>query len=334
MPTKKSRKTITNGTTQKSLESLKKHVSIFDWVPIPNTRESKSLVSPDKIKDNDMFLYFFKRFLMQPQIRKYFIHKYRPTMDYSLVKLDYNDPYYSQKIAYIERKMKIKNEDYIIDIAEQLKEGGGGHWTALKRENGILEYMDSDPFFYGNGTNSSKTKEKNLHKLIQNLPNPIEIYGDTNKNRSQYRAKKSIQNIHKLDTFCQSWSLFFLTISNIYPDISETIHFQHTIPVTHEDTEAQHKNFPDFFDNFIFLLDVWITMIRDDDEIERIVQESQWENWNSKNLVDKLEEIKTDFIKKENTLKKKVEMQNDLFCLHKDAISTYMVKKKLYQRTL
>ena len=316
-----------------SLTSLKKHINKFEWVPIPGTQENDILVSPTKIEDKYMFMYFLKRFWMQPLVRRYFIHKFRPDIAYDLVKLDYGDAFYKEKLAFIARKIKSvgvkSNENWIIDIAEQLKDGGGGHWTSLKFENGKLEYMDSDPFFYGNGTNSSKTKEKNLHKLIKNLPNPIEIYGDTNKNRSQYRAKKSIQNIHKLDTFCQSWSLFFLTISNIYPDISETIHFQHTIPVTHEDTEAQHKNFPDFFDNFIFLLDVWIMMIRDDDEMERIVQESQWENWNSKNLVDKLEEIKTDFIKKENTLKKKVEMQNDLFCLHKDAISTYMVKKKL-----
>lgn len=323
MPTKKTRKTTTTTTRKsKSLDSLKKYVNTLDWVPIPNTRENKSLVSPEKIEDKDMFIYFFKRFLMQPQVRKYFIQKYRPDIDYSLVKIDYNDLHLSQKVAYIERKMKIKNEDYIIDIAEQLKEGGGGHWTSLKRENGRLEYMDSDPFYYGSGSNT-------FHKLVKNLPNPIEIYGDTNKNRTQYRANKSIQNLHKRDTFCQSWSLFFLTISNIYPDISERIRFQHKIPIIHQDIEVQYKNFPDFFDNFLFLLDVWITMIRDDDRIEILVKESQWENWNASNLVKKLEEIKSYFIKNEKKMKTKIEMQEDLFCLHKDTIPDYMIKRKL-----
>lgn len=323
MSSRKSKKTSIKKTRKQTPAiDLNQYVNNFNWVPIPNTRESKTLVSPIKIKDNDMFIYFFKRFLMQPFIRKYFIHKYRPEIDYSLVKLDLNDPHFSQKVKYIERKIKVKNQDYIIDIAEQLKESGGGHWTSLKRENGCLEYMDSDPFYYGSGSNA-------FHTLVKNLPNPIEIYGDTNKNRSQYRAKKSIQNLHKRDTFCQSWSLFFLTVSNMYPDISERIRFQYNIPVTHQDTEAQYKNFPDFFDNFIFLLDVWIAMIMGDTEIDKIVQDSQWENWNAKHLVAKLKEIKTDFLKREDKIKKEVEMQNDLFCLDKDAISGYMMKRKL-----
>jgi len=324
MSTRKTKKTSSKGTRKKTpeIENLDQYVNHFDWVPIPNTRESKSLVSPTKIEDNDMFIYFFKRFLMQPYIRKYFIQKYRPNIDYSLVKLDYDDPHFSQKVKYIEKKMKVKNTEYIIDIAEQLKEGGGGHWTSLKYENGRLEYMDSDPFYYGSGTNA-------FHTLIKNLPNPIEIYGDNNKNRSQYRAKKSIQNLHKRDTFCQSWSLFFLTISNIYPDVSDKIKFQWNIPVTHQDKEAQYNNFPDFFDNFIFLLDIWIFMIRNDTNIETIVQGSQWENWNMISLIEKLEQIKKDYLKKEDEMKKEVEMQNDLFCLHKEMISKYMMKKKI-----
>jgi hypothetical protein len=192
---------------------------------------------------------------MQPYIRKYFIHKYRPNIDYSLVKLDFNDPYFYQKVKYMERKIKNKTDtsDFIIDIAQQLKEGGGGHWTSLKRENGKLEYMDSDPFYYGYLLND-------FHKLVKNIPNPLEIYGDTNKNKSVYLAKKSIQNLHKKDTFCQSWSLFFLTISNIYPDISEKIKFQVKSPVLHEDEEGQIKNFPDFFNNFIFLNTILFTI--------------------------------------------------------------------------
>jgi hypothetical protein len=326
MSTKK-KNASSKGTRKKSpeIENLDQYVNNFEWVPIPNTRQGRYLVSPIEIEDNDMFIYFFKRFLMQPQIRKHFIHKYRPDIDYSLVKLDFEDLLFDKKVKYIQQKMKVKNQDYIIDIAEQLKKNGGGHWTSLKRENGELIYMDSDPFFYGSASNA-------FHDLVKNLPNPIEIYGDTNKNRSQYRANKSIQNLHKRDTFCQSWSLFFLTVSNMYPDNSERIRFQLKTPVTHQDTQAQYKNFPDFFDNFIFLLDVWIAMIRDDVKLETIVEESQWKNWNAADLVTKLEEIKTDFLEKEDKIKNDAEMQNDLFCLDKNAIPQYITKRKIENR--
>ena len=324
MPTKKSKKTPSKGTRKKTpeIENIDQYVNNFDWVPIPNTRESKCLVSPIKIEDNDMFIYFFKRFLMQPLIRKYFIHKYRPTTDYSLVKLDYEDPFIDQKVKYIERKTKNKTEtgDFIIDIAQQLKDGG--HWTSLKRENGYIEYMDSDPFYYGYGLNA-------FHKLVKKYPNPMKIYGDTNKNNSQYQAKRSIQNLHKKDTFCQSWSLFFLTISNIYPDISGKVKFQVKSPVLHEDEEGQYRNFPDFFNNFIFLLDVWITMIENDIEMVNIIKNTQWVNWKPKQIVQKLQFVKRTFIKNENKIKTDVEMQNDLFCLDKGAIVDYMIPNKI-----
>lgn len=324
MPTKK-KNSSSKGTRKKvtEIENLDQYVNNFIWVIIPRTIETQLLKSPIKIEDNDMFIYFFKRFLMQPYIRKYFIHKYRPNIDYSLVKLDYNDPYFYQKVSYIDKKIKNKTDtsNFIIDIAQQLKEDGGGHWTSLKRENGKLEYMDSDPFYYGYLLND-------FHKLVKNIPNPIEIYGDTNKNKSIYLAKKSIQNLHKKDTFCQSWSLFFLTISNIYPDISEKIKFQVKSPVLHEDEEGQTKNFPDFFNNFIFLLDVWITMIKDDTEIEHIIKNTQWEKWKPKLIVRKLEFVKRAFLKNEQKIKTNAEMQNDLFCLDKDAIMEYMIIPK------
>jgi hypothetical protein len=328
MSTKKTKKTSSKGTRKKvilttEIENLDQYVNNFNWVPIPNTTETQMLISPIKIEDNDMFIYFFKRFLMQPYIRRYFIHKYRPNIDYSLVKLDYNDPYFSQKVKYMERKIKNKlyTSDFIIDIAQQLKENGGGHWTSLKRENGYLEYMDSDPFYYGYVLND-------FNKLVKNLPNPMEIYGDNNKNKSQYLAKKSIQNLHKKDTFCQSWSLFFLTVSNIYPNISDKIKFQEKSPVLHEDKERQVKNFPDFFNNFLFLLDVWIMMINDDKELEHIIKNTQWENWKPKLIVQKLQFVKRIFLKNEQKIKMDVEMQTDLFCLDKDAITEYMILKK------
>jgi hypothetical protein len=219
MSTKK-KNASSKGTRKKSpeIENLDQYVNNFEWVLIPTTTKTQILESPMNIKDNDMFIYFFKRFLMQPQVRKYFIHKYRPNIDYSLVKLDYEDQYFDQKVRYMKRKIRNITGDFIIDIAQQLKKDGGGHWTSLKRENEVIEYMDSDPFYYGSGSND-------FHKLVKKYPNPMKIYGDTNKNNSQFQAKRSIQNLHKKDTFCQSWSLFFLTISNIYPDISEKIRF-------------------------------------------------------------------------------------------------------------
>lgn len=323
MSTKKSKKTLSKGTRKKSpeIENLDQYVNNLDWVLIPTTTETQIIKSPTKIEDNNMFIYFFKRFLMQPLIRKYFIHKYRPDIDYSLVKLDYEDAYFSQKVRYMKRKIKNKTDtgDFIIDIAQQLK--NGGHWTSLKRENGYIEYMDSDPFYYGYVLND-------FHKLVKNLPNPIEIYGDNNKNKSQYLSKKSIQNLHKKDTFCQSWSLFFLTVSNIYPDISKKIKFQEKSPVLHEDEEGQNKNFPDFFNNFLFLLDVWITMIEKDKEIEIIVKDTQWKNWKPKQIVQKLHVVKRTFLKNEKKIKMDVEMQTDLFCLDKDAIIEYMIDSK------
>jgi hypothetical protein len=324
MSTRKSKKTQ-KGNTRKSvtsIESLEKYINHFDWILIPNTRENKALKSPTEIENNDMFIYFLKRFLMQPYVRKYFIHKYRPTIDYSLIKFDFKDSHFSQKVAYIDKKIKNK-KDFIIDIAQQLKEGGGGHWTSLKRENGKLEYMDSDPFYYGHGLNT-------FHKLVKNIPNPIEIYGDTNKIKSsQYLAKKSIQNLHKNDTFCQSWSLFFLTISNIYPTLKERIKFQEKNPVLHEDIEGQLRNFPDFFDNFILLLDYWITMMREDEGINTLIQDTQWENWTSIKIVEKLEYVKRDFLEKEMNMKTDIELQNNLFCMNKDTISKYIVRRKI-----
>jgi hypothetical protein len=309
-------KTIKQIIDEKSL-SLNKYINNFEWVLIPNTIQTDILISPTKIKDNDMFIYFLKRFLMQPYIRNYFIHKYRPNIDYSLVKLDYNDTYFTEKVKYMKQKINNKKKtDFIIDIAIQLSENGGGHWTSLKQENGVLEYMDSDPFYYGYALND-------FHKLVKNLPNPIEIYGDNNKNKSIYLSKKSIQNIHKKDTFCQSWSLFFLTISNIYPDISNKLKFQENSPILHEDEEGQYNNFPNFFDNFIFLLDIWINMIMEAD-IEPIIINTQWENWKPKHIIQKLNFVKRTFLKNEKKIKTNIELQNDLFCLDKDAIQNYV----------
>ena len=67
MSTKKSKKTSSKGTRKISpeIENLDQYVNNFEWVIIPTTTEKQILKSPTKIEDNDMFIYFFKRFLMQ-----------------------------------------------------------------------------------------------------------------------------------------------------------------------------------------------------------------------------------------------------------------------------
>ena len=314
-----------------SLTSLKKHINKFEWVPIPGTQENDILVSPTKIEDKYMFMYFLKRFWMQPLVRRYFIHKFRPDIEYDLVKLDYGDAFYKEKLAFIKRKIKsvgvgVKTQektDWIIDIAEQLKDGGGGHWTSLKFENGKLEYMDSDPFYYGSGA-TNKEKET-LQGVIKNIPNPIEVYGSTNKNKSMYKAEKSIQNLHKKDIFCQSWSLFFLTISHLYPNLTKRIRFQEKKPVLHTDLDAQFANFPNFLDNFRVLLDVWITLLEKDKGLKDLVKDTPWRHWTAASMVTSLANIRRHISKNEDRFLTEMETQDDMFCIVKEEIGDYVV---------
>ena len=325
----RSKRSTTRRSRSLSLSEIKKHINHFEWVPIPNTQENDILISPAKIEDKYMFLYFLKRFWMQPLVRRYFIHKYRPDIDYNLVKFDWKDPFYKEKAKFIERKIRDSHssptKDWIIDIAEQLEEGGG-HWTSLKFENGVLEYMDSDPFYYGSSSPSSENK-KSFHKLVKAIPNPIEIYGNTNKIRSVYNAEKSIQNIHKKDIFCQSWSLFFLTISHLYPALSKRLHFQEKSPVLHSDIDAQFANFPKFLENYKVLLDIWITLLEKDKGLREIVKDSQWAHWTPKAIVDSLANIRRYISKNEDRFKTDMETQEDMFCIVEEELGDYFVKK-------
>lgn len=318
---------LTSRTTPNHSQSFKKHINKFEWVPIPGTQENDILVSPTKIEDKYMFMYFLKRFWMQPLVRRYFIHKFRPDIAYDLVKLDYGDAFYKEKLAFIARKIKSvgvkSNENWIIDIAEQLKDGGGGHWTSLKFENGKLEYMDSDPFYYGSGT-MNKEKET-LQGIIKNIPNPIEVYGSTNKNKSMYKAEKSIQNLHKKDIFCQSWSLFFLTISHLYPNLTKRIRFQEKKPVLHADLDAQFANFPNFLENYRVLLDVWITLLEKDKGLKDIVKNTQWRHWNAPAIVTSLANIRRYLSKNEDRFLTDMETQDDMFCIVKEEIGDYLL---------
>ena len=319
---------ITRRSRSPSLSSLKKHINHFDWVLIPNTQENDILISPTKIKDQYMFLYFLKRFWMQPLVRRYFIHKYRPDIEYDLVKFDWKDAFYKEKMKFLEKKIKSvrlggggEKKDWIIDIAEQL-EDGGGHWTSLKFENGRLEYMDSDPFYYG----SSNTGDT-FHKLVKAIPNPIEIYGTTNKIRSVYNAEKSIQNIHKKDIFCQSWSLFFLTISHLYPDLSKRLKFQEKIPVLHSDIDAQFANFDKFLENYRVLLDIWITLLEKDKGLRELVKDTQWKHWTANAIVDSLANVRRYISKNEDRFKTDMDTQEDMFCIVEEDIGDYFTNK-------
>ena len=325
------RRTISRSKSR-SLTSLRKHINKFEWVPIPGTQENDILVSPTKIEDKYMFMYFWKRFMMQPLVRRYFIHKFRPDIQYDLVKLDYGDAFNKEKLAFIARKIKSVTDtdktggNWIIDTAEQLKEGGGGHWTSLKYENGKLEYMDSDPFYYGSGA-TNKEKET-LQEVIKNIPNPMEIYGSTNKNKSMYKAEKSIQNLHKKDIFCQSWSLFFLTISHLYPNLTKRIRFQEKKPVLHSDLDAQFANFPNFLENYRVLLDVWITLLEKDKGLKDVVKNTQWRHWTAPAMVTSLGNIRRYISKNEDRFHTEMETQNDMFCIVKEEIGDYLLSSE------
>ena len=340
MPTRK-KKTITrlrstsrSRSKSLSLASLRKHINKFEWVLIPGTQENDILVSPTKIEDKYMFMYFLKRFWMQPIVRRYFIHKFRPDIEYDLVKLDYGDAFNKEKLAFIKRRIherKIKSVEksggnWIIDIAEQLKEDGGGHWTSLKYENEKLEYMDSDPFYYGSGA-TNKEKET-LQGIIKNIPNPIEVYGSTNKNKSMYKAEKSIQNLHKKDIFCQSWSLFFLTISHLYPDLTKRIRFQEKKPALHTDLDAQFANFPNFLENYRVLLDVWITLLEKDKGLHELVKDTQWRHWTAPAVITSLANIRRYISKNEDRFLTEMETQDDMFCIVKEEIGDYLLSSK------
>jgi hypothetical protein len=258
------------------------------------------------------FMYFFKHFITQPFIRKVFVNKYNPDIDYFMYKLRYNDDENVAKINEIKQIIQ-QPKDFIIDIAQQY-ESGSGHYTSLKRKNNMIEYMDSDPFFYGSEENS----ENSLYDVVKNYKNPINIYGDGNVNkRLKLKAKKSIQNLNKLDTFCQSWSLLFITLDNIssdYKNIYEQIKFQENTFIPHtsqeiadsitDDNELKQlhldaiqntiNNFQAFKHNFLFLISFWIFLINDNkDTITETIKNNttQFIYWKPEEIILKLQEI-------------------------------------------
>jgi hypothetical protein len=70
-------------------------------------------------------------------------------------------------------------------------------------------------------------------------------------------------------------------------------------------------------------------MMREDEGINTLVQNTQWENWTSNKIVEKLEFVKRDFLEKEMNMKTDLEIQNNLFCINKDTIPKYTIRRKI-----
>jgi hypothetical protein len=253
--------------------------------------------------------YFIRRFkwlLMQYPLRKYFVSRIYPDIPYYMIKLDYNDTKYIQKLNFIKDAINKNNEPFIIDLAEQLSEGGGGHWSSLRRRytNELPVYMDSDPISYGS---IAESKHKAFHKLFVELPNPIHIYGDDNTNIT---TKKSIQNVHYLDMFCQSWSLVFLASNPDTMNYSQNLFFQHGIN-TFDDELYQFDEFIRM--NFMVLIDFWIYLFdyESHDVINSILHESQWQQWSAESILYYLQQLKQWIIN--NSTETIFKKRNDLF---------------------
>jgi hypothetical protein len=262
----------------------------------PNT---ENFPIPDNV---GIFIKFFKWMLMQYPIRKYFIQKFNhdsPT--YYMIKIDFDDVCYKEKVEFIKNE-KLNSRNVIIDIVEQL-ENKTGHWTTLYIKNGPkeeVEYMDSDPFSYGS---SAEKKHKSLHQLLKKISKPTIIYPKT-------KYVNSIQNIHKLDTFCQSWSLLFSTMKNSSILYSNSIHFQSRI-INNQDNDE--TNFNELIQNFILLIQFWINLFEQTtNEFDQFIRGSQWELWTSNKILSYLKQLEP-WIK--SHLSNIIHHKDDLLCV-------------------
>jgi hypothetical protein len=262
---------------------------------------NKKVFSPNKFISKTTygdFMNFLKRYIKQPFIREYLVKKYNPSIPYAMIRIDYKDDtnkdsimLYNQKINFIRKILKHKKyitHDFILDIALQNKDGNG-HYCSLKRDNAKYGrktiFMDSDPFFYGNES------QPEFSALVKNYSNPIEVYGDDNKCTSDYKHKKSIQNLNKSDYFCQSWSLLFLTIAAEL-DLPNNLNFQEITPIDHSDRISQINSFPLFINNFKLLISFWIQILNDNkDQLNQLIIGTQYENWKSEEIINKLNDI-------------------------------------------
>ena len=288
--------------------------------------ENKEIISPIHPifeKKYGTFMFFFKQLLMQPFIRRLFVQKYYPEIvnqnRYCFIKIKYQDTRNTDIIHYI-RNIKNDKQDFIIDLAQQ-DSHGTGHYTSLKRIDGKIEYMDSDPFFYGADAESNPS----LYNLIKPIPNPKNIYGSINKNKSKLGAEKSIQNLHKFDTFCQSWSLLFITLNDIsdeYKDIYKKLDFQVKTPLLHTDEDGTITNFPKLINNFVFILGFWVDLIQSTEiELNEATSQSlQFKNWTANSIIKRLQEI-GNYVTAKNITQSKYE--TNITCYYRDTISDF-----------
>ena len=297
---------------------------------VDRVNQRKVVTPPHAFQQRDYgaFMYFFKKLLGQPYLRRYFVEKRHPRIPYDMIRIDLHDKHAREKLDYISQKIRNKG-DFIIDIAVQSE--NGGHYTSLKRENKKLEYMDSDPFNYGS--------DSILQEFIKKIPNPKLIYGNRNIDpTSTLGATRSIQNVSKLDTFCQSWSLFYITLANEYPDTHKMLDFQVDESIGHitreeaekitdpeirehafMDIENTKNNFPKFKRNFLFLLDKWRRLF-DDTEIDSLLRDKQFKNWTSAEIMEKLQEMERVVQGIETH-----DVFNEMICVNKETLNRYMV---------
>ena len=286
---------------------VKKSIITDDWTSYYN--KNKKFKNPSTLPFN-FFIIFFKKMLHQKSVRQFFVSKNKPGIPYYLIKLDFEDIHLKEKVNFIKYFIKCVNTDFIIDIAEQL-ESGGGHWTALKRENGVLEYMDSDPFYYGS---SAEEKHATFHALVKTIPKPITIFGDKKKKRIQSPS---------FDTFCQSWSLLFLTLTNA----SSSNHYEKLLFYGKKVTEDINAEFIIFVNNLVFIIDFWIDLLESANaEFNQLLSSSlQWKLWNKDNILKKLRGLKEYIKSKKDTVNALQNIKEPLFEYVRDEVNKYMI---------
>jgi hypothetical protein len=258
-------------------------------LPIRGLTPRQKLVKPTEFHEEEygIFLNFLRMYIKQPFIREYLVKKYNPDIPYAMLRIDFKDSYYKKKLELIRSLLNDRDYqkyDFILDIAEGFE--SGGHYSALKRKNSEIVYMDSDPFYYANGPH------KAFSELLINFNNPVEIYGNNNKN-DEMESIKSIQNINKFDYNCQSWSLLYLTIPR-FMDLPGHIKYNEGDVILHEpEYEYKHiETFPLYINNFKILISFWITILKDNGiQLNRLIKYTQFANWTSDDIIEELHRI-------------------------------------------
>jgi hypothetical protein len=262
-------------------------------IPIKGINRRKNLVKPTDFDENEYgtFMHFLRIYIRQPFIRKLLVNKYNPEIPYAMLRIGYvNNDEFKKKITFIRTLLddpEYNQYDFILDLAVEQDENGGGHYCSLKREDGEIEYMDSDPFVYNNESHPEFTK------LVSKYNNPSNMYPDNNRCKNKFKYKSSIQNINKFDYFCQSWSLLYMTIPG-FMDLPRNINYSSKIPIEHTENEKQKANFPLYIENLKILISFWITLLQENSsELNELIENTQFENWESDNIIEELNNINT-----------------------------------------